>query len=147
MGASKQLSASPLLLLVAISLVSCIAIPTPPHGLGVVPDKEAFESLRPGEATRADALLLLGSPKYRLADDRFLMYEWLVAHGYVAVGMYGAGTGFPVAVSHYLCLEFDADSRLVRRTHFSASPFAKPDEATVRCTKPTEVLDDSREKE
>jgi hypothetical protein len=146
MVAGKQFLIFPLLLIGALSLVSCIAIPTPPHGLGVVPDKEALESLRPGEATLADILLLLGEPKYRLEDDHFLMYEWMVAYGYVAVGMYGAGTAFPVAAPHYLCLEFGPGSRLVRLERFSVSPSAKLNEATMRCIKPTEEPDDARDK-
>ena len=52
-------------------LAGCLPVPTIPHGLGVVLDKDSFESLRPGESTRADVLFNLGEPQHRLEKDRF----------------------------------------------------------------------------
>ena len=146
MAAIKWLLISSSVLIGALLLSGCLPIPVVPHGLGVVPDKEAFESLRPNSATRADVLLLLGEPNYRLDDDRFLMYEWTVAYGYVIVGGYTQAYPVPVAKPHYLCLEFGPDSRLVRSEQLTGSLYSKPDKAIRRCMKQPEELDASGEK-
>jgi len=146
MAADRWLSISCSVLIGVLLLAGCLPIPVVPHGLGVVPDKEAFESLRPGVTTRADVLLLLGEPNHRFDDDRFLMYEWTVAYGYVIVGGYTQAYPIPVAAPHYLCLEFGLDSRLVRNEHLIGSLYAKPDKAIRRCTKQSEELDESGEK-
>jgi hypothetical protein len=122
------------LILGAFLFAGCLPLPTIPHGLGVVLDKEEFESLRPGEATRADVLLNLGEPRHRLEKDRFLMYEWTVAYGYVIVGGGYQAYPIPVTAPHYLCLEFGPDSGLVRREHFIGSLYAHPDKAIRKCT-------------
>ena len=124
-------------------LAGCIIpVPTIPHGFGVVPDKEAFESLQSGQATRADVLLLLGEANHRLSDDRFLMYEWKVAYGYIIAGLpYGPAIAFPVGAPHYLCLEFGPDSSLVRREHLMGSFFGKLDNAIRECVKQSAETD------
>lgn len=124
-----------ILLLCTLLLFGCLPVPTPPHGIGVVLDKKSFESLKPGEAHRADVLLTLGEPRFRIEKDRFFIYEWTVAYGYVIVGGYLQGYAIPVTAPHYLCLEFGQDSRLVRREHFVVAPYTKADEAIRKCTK------------
>ena len=146
MAAGKWLPISRFAPACALLIAGCLPVPAVPHGLGVVPDKKAFESLCPGTATRADVLLLLGEPNHRLDDDRFLMYEWIVAYGYVIVGGYTQAYPFPVTAPHYLCLEFGADSRLVRREHLTGSLYAKPDKAIRRCMQQPEELYESGEK-
>ncbi len=120
----------------------CIPIPAPPHGLGVVPDMDAIKSFRLQNSTRADVLLKLGEPRYRLDGDRFLIYEWEVAYGYLVIGGPGAAFPLPVSFPHYLCLEFGTDSRLVRQDHLIGSIYGKPDKAIKKCMNPSEVLDD-----
>jgi hypothetical protein len=121
------------LILGAFLFYGCLPLPTIPHGLGVVLDKEAFESLRPGEVSRADVLLALGEPRHRLEKDRFLMYEWTVAYGYVIVGGPCQALPIPVTAPHYLCLEFGLDSSLLRREHFRGSLYANPKKAIRKC--------------
>ena len=145
MAAGKRLSISRSVLIGALLLSGCLPIPAVPHGLGVVPDKEAFESLLPGEATRADILLLLGPPNHRLDDDRFLMYEWMVSYGYIIVGGYTQAYPIPVTAPHYMCLEFGPDSRLVRREYLTGSLYAKPEKAIRRCMNQPEELNESGE--
>jgi len=135
-----------LLLLGALLLAGCFPLPTVPRGLGVVPDKETLESLLPGEASRADVLLLLGEPQHRLDDNRFLMYEWTVAYGSAIVYLVAEVIPVPAVAPHYLCLEFGPDSRLVRREHFTGSLYGEPDKAIMRCMKRQEKLDESGEK-
>lgn len=124
------------LTLLIILGVGCIPLPTPPHGLGVVLDKESFANLTPGHVARADVLLTLGEPRYRLDADRFLMYEWAVAYGYVIVGGATQAYPIPVVAPHYLCLEFAADGQLVRRDEITGGLYAKPDRAIDQCTHP-----------
>jgi hypothetical protein len=122
-----------LMLSILLLLPGCIPVPTIPHGLGVVPDKETFESLQSGQATRADVLLLLGEPKERLSDDRFLMYEWDVVYGWVIVGGPYQAIPVPVGAPHYFCLEFGSDSTLVRREQLTGSVYGKLNETIPRC--------------
>jgi hypothetical protein len=127
-------------------LAGCLPIPTVPHGLEPVPDQEAVDSLSPGVSTRADVLLLLGEPKHRLDDDRFFLYEWDVAYGYVIVGGYTQAYPVPVAGPQYLCFEFGPDSRVVHREHLIGSLYAKPDKAIRKCMKLLEEPDESGKK-
>ena len=62
------------LIIVIILINSCLYIPTPEHGVGVVPD-EAMNFLVPGETTRADVILRFGDPIQRLEEDRFFLYH------------------------------------------------------------------------
>ena len=141
MAAHKRLSASCFVLLGALFLAGCLPIPVVPHGLGVVPDKDAFKSLCSGAATRADVLLLMGEPKYRL-DDAHLMYEWDVAYGYVAIGGGYTGAIIPVKAPHYFCFEFGPDSQLVRCEHLVGSLYGKPAKAMGKCMKLQEKPDE-----
>ena len=132
---------------VGILLLSgCLPVPTLPHALSVVPDKDACEALVIGEATRADVLLLMGDPRYRLEDDRFFMYEWTVSYGYLIVGGYMQAYPIPVIAPHYYCLEFGNDSRLVRREHLIGALYGKPEKAKRKCMKLPEEQDESGEK-
>ncbi len=120
----------------------CVPIPVPPHGLGVVPDRNSVASFSTGASRRADVLLKLGEPRYRLDGDRFLMYEWDVAYGYLLVGGPGAATAVPVVAPHYLCFEFGPDASLVRKTEITGSIYGKPDEAIGQCMNPAENVDE-----
>jgi hypothetical protein len=97
--------------------------------------------LHTGLAKRSDVLLTLGEPHYRLQGDRFLMYEWQVAYGYVFIGGAGAGAIFPATAPHFLCLEFGEDTQLVRQSTLSGSLYTKPDKAIESCMHPAEASD------
>ena len=127
-------------------LAGCLPVPTVPHGLEPVPDQETVDSLSPGASTRADVLLRLGEPRHRLDDDRFFLYEWKVAYGYVIVGGYTQAYPVPVAGPQYLCFEFGPDSQLIRREHVIGSLYAKPDKAIRKCMKLPEETDESGNK-
>jgi len=144
MAADKWLSLPGLVLVGALLLAGCLPIPVVPHGVGVVPDKDAFKSLCSGAATRADVLLLMGEPKYRL-DDAHLMYEWDVAYGYVAIGGGYSSVIIPVMAPHYLCFEFGPDSQLVRCEHLVGSLYGKPAKAMGKCMKQPEKPDEPDE--
>lgn len=116
------------------TMAGCIPLPVPPHGLGVVPDKEEFESFRTGISKRADVLLALGEPRYRLDEDRFLLYEWTVAYGYLLIS---GGAVLPITVPNFLCLEFGSDSRLLRKEHLVGSIYGEPEKAQKRCLDPS----------
>jgi len=81
-------------------------------------------------------LLTLGEPRYRLEGDRFMMYEWDVAYGYLVIGGPQAAYPVPVVTPHYLCFEFGADGRLVRRSTLSGAIYGKPDRAIGECMHP-----------
>lgn len=130
----------------ALLLSGCLPVPTLPHALSVVPDKDACEALVIGEATRADVLLLMGDPHYRLDDDRFFMYKWTVSYGYVIVGGYMQACPIPVTAPHYYCLEFGPDSRLVRREHLIGALYGKPERAKRKCMQLPEEQDESEKK-
>jgi hypothetical protein len=118
-------------------MAGCIPIPAPPHGLGVIPDKEGFESFRIDVSKRADILLVLGEPQYRLDEDRFLLYEWTVAYGYLLIGGPGAGAALPVTAPHFFCFEFGSDSKLLRKEHLVGSIYGGPEKVQKRCLNPS----------
>jgi hypothetical protein len=128
MAASKKVLILLSFLVGLIFTTGCIVVPTVPHDIGVVPDKETIKTLVPGITTRADVLLSFGEPKHRLNEDLFLMYEWSTAYGYWFIS-YQGGAGGPIAISQYLCLEFGSDSVMVRRKFISG----KFDKAIKRC--------------
>jgi len=90
---------------------------------------------------RSDVLLSLGEPRYRLDGDRFLMYEWDVAYGYLLFGGPGASAVLPLAAPHFLCFEFDENARLVRQLALSGAIYAKPDKAIDKCMHPSGASD------
>lgn len=117
------------LLCVVFLLAGCV--PTIPHGIGVVYDKETFEALRPGEVTRADVLLTIGEPRYRFEENRFFIYEWDMVVAWV---YFPYGLPFPLRVPDYLCLEFAPDSFLLCKEHLRWSLYGKPEKAIQKCT-------------
>jgi hypothetical protein len=153
MAANKFLSIGCSVLIGTLFLAGCcVPVPTVPHSFKA-PDQEAVESFTPGATTRADVLLLLGEPKHRLDDDRFLMYEWTVAYGYLYVIGYTRETLLPIDSPEYMCFEFGSDSHLVRREHIMGSAMgfselspSKPDKAIRRCMKLPEEPDESDKK-
>lgn len=135
-----------LLMLLVTLLSGCIIpVPTPGHSYGPTVDKDTFDALQPGIASRADVLLTLGQPTSRLEDDRYLIYTWTVVHGYtvIVVGYY---SGFilpvPVTTPNYLCLEFGANAELVRRENLRGSLYEKADKAITACTQKPEKKDE-----
>lgn len=130
-------------ILVAGLVAACLPIPVPPHALGVVPDRDAFASLAVGMSRRADVVLTLGEPHYRLDGDRFLMYEWTVAYGYLIFGGPGAAAALPVSAPHYLCFEFAPDGRLVRKDELAGAIYSEPDKAIDKCVHPSETVDEA----
>ena len=116
--------------LFAILLInnSCIYVPTPAFGLisqrGAI-NKKIIKSLRQGETTREDLLLLLGEPDESYDGDRYFIYEWEASEAIVAV----AGGGDAVAKKHYFCVEFDKDNRVKRFVHIKSGLFKNTNEA------------------
>lgn len=136
-----------LLMPLVMLLSGCIIpVPTPGHSYGPTVDKNTFDALQPGLASRADVLLTLGQPTSRLEDDRYLIYTWTVVHGYavifVGAGYTGFGLPVPVTAPNYLCLEFGANSELVRRENLRGSLNEKPDKAITACTQKPEKKDE-----
>jgi outer membrane protein assembly factor BamE (lipoprotein component of BamABCDE complex) len=99
---------------------SCVYVPLPAHDLtspkGVIND-ELIESLKPGETTREDLLLLLGAPDTQYEQDRYFIYEWEATEGAFVVA--GGGGDF-IVNAHYFCVEFDEDNRIKRFGHFNS---------------------------
>ena len=97
---------------------SCVYVPLPAHDLtsqkGVIND-ELIESLKPGETTREDLLLLVGAPDTHYEGDRYFIYEWEASEA--LAGIAGAGGDF-IPVAHNFCVEFDEDNRIKRFAHF-----------------------------
>lgn len=120
-------------LLICLIVSGCIPVPTLPHGIGIVINETSIENLRQGETTRADVLLTLGKPHRRLANDRFLMYEWKVVYGYLIAGGYTRAGAIPVYAPHYLCLEFSKENLLVRRDTLTGGLYAKSYKAIEKC--------------
>ncbi len=125
-------------LISALLVNGCAPLPTVPHGLGVIIDSDTFETLTPGTTDRADVLMLLGEPQHHTEEDRFLIYEWTIAYGYILVGGPYQAYPIPVAKPHYLCLEFSPDSRLIRRRHLTGSFFNESNEVIHECTEEPE---------
>ena len=103
-----------LLIIVIILINSCVYIPTPEHGDGIVPD-EAMDFLVPGETNRADVILRFGDPIQRLEEDRFFLYHWKLIDGYIIAW---GGMGAPTEDLNYLCMEFTHENLLKRWKHF-----------------------------
>lgn len=99
---------------------SCVYVPLPAHNLtspkGVIND-ELVKSLKPGETTREDLLLLVGAPDTQYEQDRYFIYEWEATEGAVVVA--GGGGDF-IVKAHYFCVEFDEDNRIKRFAHFNS---------------------------
>ncbi len=119
---------------------------TTTFGLGIVLDKDAFESLRLGSTTRADVLLLWGPPNYRLDDDRFLIYKLAATCSPETVDGNCKAYLLKENTLNYLCLEFGPDSRLMRIEQLTASHPSNPGEATRRCSKQPDEWHESNKK-
>jgi hypothetical protein len=98
---------------------SCIYVPIPANSLlsqkGVIP-KDIIKSLKPGETTREELLLLVGEPDARYEQDRYFIYEWEVSEALVGT----LGGGADVYIKHYFCVEFDEDNRIKRLEHIES---------------------------
>lgn len=107
---------------------SCIYVPIPASELrspkGVI-DKKTIKSLKQGESTRADLLLLVGEPDARYEQDRYFVYEWEASEALVVV----PGAGDTVSIKHYFCVEFDENNRIKRCGHIKSGLFKNTNEA------------------
>lgn len=105
---------------------SCVYVPLPAHDLnsqkGLI-NEELINSLKPGETTREDLLLLVGAPDAQYEQDRYFIYEWEATEGAFA---HLGGGGFAVQ-AHYFCVEFDEDNRIKRFAHFNSGFKSKED--------------------
>jgi hypothetical protein len=97
--------------------------------------------LSPVVSTRADVLLSIGEPAYRLEGDRFLLYEWAVAYGYLLFGGPPVTFPFPVVAPHYLCFEFGQNGELLGKAKIVGRIYADADAAIRKCTNPPASLD------
>jgi hypothetical protein len=120
-----------------------IPVPTPGHTVGSSVTSETLDTLLPGEVSRTDVLLAIGEPTARAQNDRYLVYGWIVVHGY-GVLFVGAGyTGailppMPVAAPNWLCMEFGPDAMLTRRLNLRGSLNENPSNALSACQKALE---------
>lgn len=100
---------------------SCVYVPVPPLDSGSpkgVINEELIQSLKPGETTREDLLLVVGAPDNQYEQDRYFIYEWEAAEGvFVGYGVEGH------TITHYFCVEFDEDNRIKRFAHFKSGLF------------------------
>lgn len=135
----KQDHIKDLLILIAFLTIllinsSCpVYIPLPAHDLrsvkGVI-SNNLIESLKPGETTREDLLLLAGAPDERYEQDRYFIYEWEASEGMIGLVIPGgSGSSQDHIVVHYLCVEFDEDSRIIRYEHIKSGLFKTANEA------------------
>jgi hypothetical protein len=111
-----------LLLALVITAAGCpFFIPLPGPGPGA-PSVDVLHRIEPGVTTRADVLLALGDPDFRLEDDRYFVYDWTETHAVmgVIIAYGGAGGGVAAAVGdrHALAFEFAPDGRLARLNQF-----------------------------
>ena len=90
-------------------------------------NEELIDSLKPGETTREDLLLLVGAPDAQYEQDRYFIYEWEATEGAFA---HLGGGGFAVQ-AHYFCVEFDEDNRIKRFAHFKSGLFKSKDDVLI----------------
>lgn len=119
---------SPGLLLGAVALslqIGCLIWPFPTGdllaGRGRITQKYAA-TLQVGVTTREDVLLRLGEPDEVQAGGKVLVYRWIEARGFVAVGAYGSAVLVPFQGHRALRLEFGDDARLVRLAFEKGGP-------------------------
>ena len=107
---------------------SCIYVPVPASDLrsvlGVIPN-ETIKSLKVGETTREDLLILVGDPDELYEHERFFIYQWEILEGVFVV----PGGGDAVYKVHYLCVEFDEKNRIKRLAHIKSGFFKSLDKA------------------
>ena len=106
-----------LMVTVMLLIGSCLYVPTPEHGDSQIPD-DVMNFLVPGKTTRADVLLRFADPVQRLEEDRYFIYHWETAIGYIIYGAGYWGDVIPNKNPHYLCLDFTSDGKLYRWKHF-----------------------------
>jgi outer membrane protein assembly factor BamE (lipoprotein component of BamABCDE complex) len=80
---------------------------------GIITDK-LITSLKEGETTREDVLLLLGEPFQRGEQDRYFIYYWAAIEGDLTV-FYNYSIDF--INKHFFCVEFNKDNRIKRFEH------------------------------
>ena len=105
----------------------CVYVPLPPldSDKGVI-NEELIKSIKPGETTREDLLLVVGAPDNQYEQDRYFIYEWEAVEG--------AFVGYGVAdhiITHYFCVEFDEDNRIKRFAHFKSGLFKSKDDVLI----------------
>ena len=102
----------------------CVYVPTPAidtgSGKNGAVSHTTINSLKLGETTRGDLLLLIGMPDERYGQDRYFIYEWEAQEGLFYIGLGGGGSGFDHIAVHYLCVEFDETSRIKRYEHIKS---------------------------
>jgi len=109
-------------LFLVLSIHSCF--PLPSYNLrteGGVISQELIKSLKQGETTREDLLLLLGEPDERGRQDRYFIYNWIVSEGAEFVD--ASKPNFDILVIHYFCVEFNEDNRIKRLKHINSGFF------------------------
>jgi hypothetical protein len=111
--------------MILLFISSCFYVPLPAHDLksdkGVI-SEELIKSLKPGETTREDLLLLVGAPDTQYEQDRYFIYEWEATES--LVGVAGVG-GELLVIAHYFCVEFDENNLIKRFAHFKSDGLFK----------------------
>jgi len=109
-----------MLFFISLTLIGCIYIPLPEHGLisgrAMIHQKD-IDALEPGKTTLADVLLMFGDPQERSYNDEYFCYNWERVKGVLGTIIGDA----PLGKTHYFCTKFSQDNRLVRRAHIEAS--------------------------
>jgi len=103
-------------------LTACIPVPTPEHsilsGRAMIGDNDIQRLVAgKGDLTREDILLELGDPNKRFDQDKYFCYGWQRTQAYVFLP-YAAGE---MGQIHWLCMQFDNDSRLILIEHIEPS--------------------------
>jgi len=131
-----------LLFLIGILMfpVACVYVPLPDvghkSGRAVISEKD-MDTLKAGEGaiTRKQILLILGDPNERYNRDEYFCYAWERMIGFWMIagadpsgygGFFAAGD--TIGKVHFLCMQFNPDSRLAHIEHIESELFGDVEE-------------------
>ena len=109
-----------LLPLLVLLTSGCLIVPHRAVRLhGVIVPQTATTTIQPGASTREDVLHCLGRPERVEENGRYFIYQWTMSYATLVVAASAGYSGSMVAVpvsteTHFLCLEFAPDGRLLR---------------------------------
>jgi len=95
-------------------------VPTPGAQINA-PAEDVVQMIKPQVTTRTDVLMMLGDPNFRVAEDRYFVYDWTDIHAVVGVAVipYAMPLMGPLGHQHALGIEFAPDSRVARVKEFA----------------------------
>ena len=110
--------------MILLFISSCFYVPFPAAVANEKLIMSLNKSLKPGETTREDLLLLVGAPDTQYEQDRYFIYQWEVTEG--VIGAPGLGGDIElVVIAHYFCVEFDENNLIKRFAHFKSDGLFK----------------------